>query len=87
MLTASSSAWPNTALFQIAASGVSENKLIIGKPATAADASNGYVDPGTLATCVSQAVTKGWKGGVMVFALSHFLVDAINANGTGMAMA
>lgn len=66
LLTASSSSWPNTALFQIAASGVSENKLVIGKPATAADASNGYVAPSTLATCVSQAAAKGWKGGVMV---------------------
>ncbi|KZP29177.1 glycoside hydrolase family 18 protein [Athelia psychrophila] len=67
LLTTSSSAWPNTALFQIAASGVSQNKLVIGKPATAADASNGYVDSGTLATCVSQAASKGWKGGVMVW--------------------
>ncbi|KAF7972364.1 hypothetical protein HWV62_18154 [Athelia sp. TMB] len=67
LLTASSSAWPNTALFQIAAAGVSENKLVIGKPATAADASNGYVDPGTLASCVSQAASQGWKGGVMVW--------------------
>ncbi|KZP07837.1 carbohydrate-binding module family 5 protein [Athelia psychrophila] len=67
LLTTSSSAWPNTALFQIAASGVSQNKLVIGKPATAADASNGYVDPATLATCVSTAVSKGWNGGIMVW--------------------
>lgn len=66
-MTASSSAWPNTALFQIVASGVSRNKLLIGKPATAGDASNGYTDPGTLATCVSQAVSQGWQGGIMVW--------------------
>ncbi|KZP18067.1 glycoside hydrolase family 18 protein [Athelia psychrophila] len=66
LLTTSSSSWPNTALFQIAASGVSENKLVIGKPATANDATNGYVSSATLATCVSQAAAKGWKGGVMV---------------------
>jgi hypothetical protein len=67
LLTQSSSAWPQTSLFEIAASGVAENKLIIGKPATSSDASNGYIDPSTLAGCVSQAVGQGWNGGVMVW--------------------
>ncbi|KAF7971107.1 hypothetical protein HWV62_22032 [Athelia sp. TMB] len=49
----------------IAASGVPENKLVIGKPGSSGDASNGYVAPATLATCVSQAKAKGWSGGVM----------------------
>ncbi|KAF8552691.1 glycoside hydrolase family 18 protein [Imleria badia] len=60
LLTASTSAWPQTALFQIAASGVSLDKLVIGKPATSSDANNGYIDPSTLASCVSQAASKGW---------------------------
>ncbi|KZP12797.1 glycoside hydrolase family 18 protein [Athelia psychrophila] len=65
LLTTSSSTWPNTALFQIAASGVPENKLVIGKPGNSADADNGYIAPATLATCVAQAKAKGWSGGVM----------------------
>ncbi|KAF7976283.1 hypothetical protein HWV62_7184 [Athelia sp. TMB] len=65
LLTTSSSSWPKTALFQIAASGVPENKLVIGKPGSSGDASNGYVAPATLATCVAQAKAKGWSGGVM----------------------
>jgi len=67
LLTQSSSAWPQTALFQIAASGVPQDKLLIGKPATSSDASNGYIDPSTLAGCVSQAKNQGWNGGVMVW--------------------
>ena len=60
LLTASSSAWPETALFQISANGVSLDKLVIGKPGTTADASNGYIDPSTLATCIAQAASEGW---------------------------
>ncbi|KAH0835490.1 glycoside hydrolase family 18 protein [Lanmaoa asiatica] len=60
LLTASSSSWPETALFQISANGVSLNKLVIGKPATAAQASNGYMSTATLASCVSQAHASGW---------------------------
>ncbi|KAF8133344.1 glycoside hydrolase family 18 protein [Boletus edulis] len=67
LLTASSSVWPETALFQISANGVSLDKLVIGKPGTTADASNGYIDPSTLATCVAQAASMGWDAGVMVW--------------------
>ena len=67
LLTESSSTWPDSALFQIAASGVSLDKLVIGKPATSSDASNGYIDPTTLATCVEQAQAQGWDAGVMVW--------------------
>ncbi|KZP18068.1 glycoside hydrolase family 18 protein [Athelia psychrophila] len=66
LLATSSSAWPDTAL-SIAASGVYQDKLVIGKPATVADASNGYADPATLATCISTAVSKGWNGGITVW--------------------
>ena len=61
LLTASSSTWPNTALFQIIASGVPASKLVIGKPATSADATTGYVDASTLAGCISQAKNQGWS--------------------------
>ncbi|CCM01822.1 uncharacterized protein FIBRA_03890 [Fibroporia radiculosa] len=67
LLTQSSSTWPKTSVFEIAAAGVDLNKLVIGKPATASDATNGYMDPATLATCVDQAKGKGWNAGVMVW--------------------
>ncbi|KAI5122931.1 hypothetical protein M0805_007609 [Coniferiporia weirii] len=67
LLTKSSSTWPQTSVFEIAASGVELNKLVIGKPATAKDASNGFIDTTTLATCLSQAKQKNWNAGAMVW--------------------
>jgi hypothetical protein len=61
LLTASSSTWPQSAVFQIAANGVPLNKIVIGKPATAGDATNGYMDPATLSTCLAQAKAQGWS--------------------------
>ena len=73
LLTQSSSTWPKTSVFEIVASGVSANKLVIGKPAQAAgDASSGFIAPATLATCLSQAKAKGWNGGVMVWQVRCF---------------
>ncbi|KIK56295.1 glycoside hydrolase family 18 protein [Collybiopsis luxurians FD-317 M1] len=67
LLTASSSTFPHSAVFQIAASGVPENKVVIGKPAVRSGADTGYMDPGTLATCLGQAKSKGWSAGVMTW--------------------
>ncbi|KAG1856974.1 glycoside hydrolase family 18 protein [Suillus subalutaceus] len=67
LLYNSSTTWPQTALFQIADSGISLDKLVIGKPATAAQATNGYMDPSLLASCVSEAYAAGWNAGVMVW--------------------
>ncbi|OJA17361.1 hypothetical protein AZE42_03902 [Rhizopogon vesiculosus] len=67
LLYTSSTTWPESALFQISASGISLDKLVIGKPATAAQATNGYMDPTTLASCVSEAYAAGWNAGVMVW--------------------
>ncbi|KAL0953844.1 hypothetical protein HGRIS_005021 [Hohenbuehelia grisea] len=67
LLTTSSSTWPQSSLFQIAASGVPLSKLVIGKPATQGDASNGFMSTSDLASCVQQAKSKGWNGGVMVW--------------------
>lgn len=61
LLNTASSTWPNSALFQIAASGVPESKLVIGKPATAGDASNGFMSTSTLAQCAQQAKNQGWS--------------------------
>ncbi|EGN97707.1 glycoside hydrolase family 18 protein [Serpula lacrymans var. lacrymans S7.3] len=67
LLNNSSSTWPESALFQIAASGVSLDKLVIGKPATTADANNGYMNTTLLAQCAEEAVTSGYNGGIMVW--------------------
>ncbi|TFY60415.1 hypothetical protein EVG20_g7424 [Dentipellis fragilis] len=68
LLTTSNGQYPNSALFQIASNGVSLNKLVIGKPAAATgDADTGYIDPNTLAGCLSQAKAKGWNAGVMTW--------------------
>ncbi|KAF8304366.1 glycoside hydrolase [Clavulina sp. PMI_390] len=72
LLTASSSSWPKSSVFEINSNaGVPLDKIVIGKPGTTADATNGYVDPSTLAGCVSQAKTSGWTGGVMVWQFPH----------------
>ncbi|VDB91374.1 unnamed protein product [Peniophora sp. CBMAI 1063] len=66
LLTTSGGQYPGSSVFEISANGVSLDKLVIGKPAVAADAtSGGYIDPSTLATCVSQAKAQGWNAGVM----------------------
>lgn len=68
LLTSSSSAWPDSAVFQIhSTAGVDLSKIVIGKPGTTADASNGYIDPGTFASCLAQGKSSGWTGGAMVW--------------------
>jgi hypothetical protein len=68
LLNTSGGTFPNSSVFEIAKSGVNVNKLVIGKPATTADASNGYIDPATLATCISQAKSNGWSQSLIAFA-------------------
>ena len=61
LLNESGGSWPQSSLFEIAASGVDLDKLVIGKPAlSSGDASSGYIDPSTLAGCLAQAKAKGW---------------------------
>ncbi|TBU31258.1 glycoside hydrolase [Dichomitus squalens] len=61
-----------SALLEIPKNGPALNKLVIGKPGTAADVTNGgFIDPATLATCVQQAVQAGWNAGVMAFQFPH----------------
>ncbi|EJD07910.1 uncharacterized protein FOMMEDRAFT_150504, partial [Fomitiporia mediterranea MF3/22] len=67
LLYKSSSNWPGTSLREIAQKGIPQQMLVIGKPATQADASKGYMAPDLLAICVQQAKGKGWSGGVMVW--------------------
>ncbi|KAG5220861.1 glycoside hydrolase [Salix suchowensis] len=51
-------------LFQIASSGIPFSKLVIGKPATSDDASNGFMSTSELATCVQEAKRLGWVSSV-----------------------
>ncbi|KAI1792510.1 glycoside hydrolase [Ganoderma leucocontextum] len=69
LLTKSGGSWPKSSVFEIHASGVDLNKIVIGKPALAAgDATNGgYISPSTLATCLATAKKSGWHAGVMVW--------------------
>ena len=67
LLTKSGGAFPGSSLFEIPKHGIPLSKLVIGKPATAADATNGYMSPATLGSCVKKAKAKGWNGGVMVW--------------------
>ncbi|KAH9932818.1 chitinase [Epithele typhae] len=56
-----------SALLEIPANGFDINKLVIGKPGAESDATNGFIDPATLGTCVAQAKAAGWNAGVMAF--------------------
>ncbi|KAJ4481794.1 glycoside hydrolase [Lentinula lateritia] len=67
LLTNSSSTWPESALFQIADSGIPLHKLVIGKPALTSDASNGFMNTSTLANCLNTAKKSGWNAGAMVW--------------------
>ena len=61
LLNTSGGDWPQSSLFEIAASGVALDKLVIGKPAlSSGDASSGYIAPATLADCLEQAKSQGW---------------------------
>jgi len=67
LLTDSSATWPQSSLFQIAKNGVPLNKLVIGKPATTGDASNGFISSSTLASCLETAKNSGWNAGASVW--------------------
>ena len=59
----SGSSMPKTSVTEIANAGVDLEKIVIGKPGVASDASDGFIDPSQLASCVQQAKAKGWAGG------------------------
>lgn len=70
LINKSGSPFLKSSLFEIAANGVDLKKLVIGKPGSAADATNGFIAPATLGTCVDQAHAKGWSAGIMAFEVS-----------------
>ncbi|KIM83828.1 glycoside hydrolase family 18 protein [Piloderma croceum F 1598] len=73
LLTKSSSNNPHTSVFEIAASGVELDKIAIGKPASTADASNGFMSTDLLAQCVAEAKGMHWAAGVALFQFSSNL--------------
>ena len=69
-LVNSCSAFPGTAVSELNVK--TKYGIAVGKPATSADASNGYVDPSTLVQWLQQAHDEhGWCGGVMYWEFSH----------------
>jgi chitinase len=75
LFTKSSSQWPKSSVFEIHASGVDLNKLVVGKPAGQSDATNGFMDSKTLAGCVADAKGKGWNAGAMVWQYPNAKAD------------
>ncbi|KAJ7625684.1 glycoside hydrolase family 18 protein [Roridomyces roridus] len=67
LLNTSSGTYPQSAVFQIAASGVPLNKIVIGKPGVPADAGSGYMEPAILAGCLATAKAQGWSAGAMMW--------------------
>lgn len=51
----------------VAANGVILDKIIIGKPAIAADANDGYIPTAALRTCIAQAQQGGYQGGLALW--------------------
>ncbi|TBU31271.1 chitinase [Dichomitus squalens] len=61
-----------SSVFEILGHGVDQSKIVIGKPASTQDMTNGgYMDPAALSTCVAQAVGQGWNAGVMTYQFPH----------------
>jgi len=65
LFTKSSSAWPQTSVFEMVASGIPIEKIVVGKPGTPHDESEGYMDPADIGKCVTQAASQGFKSGLM----------------------
>ena len=72
LLYNSGSVFPKTSVFEINKYyGVPLTKLVVGKPAVAGDADNGFMKPSVLGGCLKQAVAKGWNAGTMFWQYPH----------------
>ncbi|KIJ53594.1 glycoside hydrolase family 18 protein [Sphaerobolus stellatus SS14] len=68
LIWSSGGTYPGSSVFEIANAGVDLNKIVVGKPASWDEATNGgYMDPGFLSSCLKQAADNGWRGGAMVW--------------------
>ncbi|EJD40309.1 glycoside hydrolase [Auricularia subglabra TFB-10046 SS5] len=80
LMEKSADAWPGTSVMEMIANGVDGAKIVVGKPATNADASNGFMDPGPLGQCLKQYVGKnGFTGGAMTWQWNHAGKDWVSA--------
>lgn len=60
--------FPGSSLFEIINNqGFPAEKMVVGKPAQADDASNGYIAPKTLGNILLEAKNKGWTGGMSLW--------------------
>lgn len=80
LLTTSNPDFPHTSIFEINQfSGVPLDKLVLGKPGSTIDVTNGgYVDANTLAGCLSQGKAAGWNGGAMFWEWPDVTTDFIS---------
>jgi chitinase len=94
LLWKSSNVFPKSSVFEInSVAGVPLNKIVIGKPSAAYQATNGWVDFQTLAGCITQAGNSGWDAGTMLWEYETSLTSisalvqalaAISGNGGGV---
>lgn len=61
----SGSTYPGTAVKQLNAMGIPWEKLVIGKPMASGEAETGYIEPATLANCISQVKELGGQTNIM----------------------
>lgn len=83
----SSGGWcPGTSVNEIIAAGVSGSKIVIGKPATTIDATNGWMPADALNAAITQNYAfNGWNTGLMFWQYSSDLTGSfMNAAGKGI---
>lgn len=71
LLTTSGAPYAGSSLFEINKNGVPRKRLVVGKPATAADGSSGYMDPSALGQCLAQARKLHWDAGISFWQFPH----------------
>ncbi|PWZ02293.1 glycoside hydrolase [Testicularia cyperi] len=68
----SADVFPLTSIFEIQKyAGVPLDKIVVGKPAVAADADNGFMKPSVFGGCLKVAVQNGWNAGAMFWQYPH----------------
>lgn len=79
LLHSSGNACPGSSIFEIhEKENVPLNKLVVGKPATQADASTGYMAPKDLGKCLGKARKEGWDAGMMFWQYPHLTSDMLS---------
>ncbi|GAK64312.1 glycoside hydrolase family 18 protein [Moesziomyces antarcticus] len=71
--------FPLTSVFEINKyAGVPLDKIVVGKPAVAGDADNGFMRPSVLGGCLNVGVQNGWKAGAMFWEYPHMTPARLN---------